>query len=110
MSDIYPTGAMDPYIRTALDRAALVREIYRRVANVQHPDAWHPLGVICPTCGKVGTTIVTDWDGERVFYECRADLVDLGDRLRHVRLGLAVRRAAKLRGTSSGRPSGRCSG
>ena len=26
---------------------------------------------ICPTCGKVGTTIVTDWDGERVFYECR---------------------------------------
>ena len=34
---------MDPYIRTALDRAALVREIYRRVANVQHPDTWHPL-------------------------------------------------------------------
>ena len=75
MSDIYPTGAMDPYIRLALDRAALVREIYRRVANVQHPDTWHPLGVICPTCGKVGTTIVTDWDGERVFFECRADLV-----------------------------------
>ena len=44
MSDIYPTGAMDPFIRTALDRAALVREIYRRVANVQHPDTWHPLG------------------------------------------------------------------
>ena len=34
---------MDPYIRTALDQAALVREIYRRVANVQHPDTWHPL-------------------------------------------------------------------
>ena len=75
MSDIYPTGAMDPYIRIALDRAALVREIYRRVANVQHPDTWHPLGVVCPTCGKVGTTIVTDWDGEKVFYECRANLV-----------------------------------
>jgi lysyl-tRNA synthetase class 1 len=75
MSDIYPTGAMDPYIRLALDRAPLVREIYRRVANVQHPDSWHPLAVVCPTCGKVGTTIVTDWDGERVFFECRADLV-----------------------------------
>ncbi len=75
MSDIYPTGAMDPYIRTALDRAALVREIYRRVANVQHPDTWHPVGVVCSTCGKVGTTIVTDWDGEKVFFECRADLV-----------------------------------
>jgi lysyl-tRNA synthetase, class I len=75
MSDIYPTGAMDPYIRLALDRAALVREIYRRVANVQHPDAWHPLGLICPNCGKVGTTIVTDWNGDQVFFECRADLV-----------------------------------
>jgi lysyl-tRNA synthetase class 1 len=76
MSDIYPTGAMDPYIRTALDRAALVRAIYRRVANVQHPDEWHPLQVVCPTCGKLGTTIVTRWDGERVYFECRADLVE----------------------------------
>jgi len=75
MSDIYPTGALDPYIRTALDRAALVREIYRRVANVQHPDTWHPLAVICPNCGKIGTTIVTAWDGERVYYECRENLV-----------------------------------
>ncbi len=71
MSDIYPTGAMDPFIRTALDRAALVRDIYRRVANVQHPDTWHPVGVICPNCGKVGTTIVTEWNGEQVYYECR---------------------------------------
>jgi lysyl-tRNA synthetase class 1 len=75
MSDIYPTGAMDPYIRLALDGAARVREIYRRVANVRHPEAWHPLAVVCPTCGKVGTTIVTKWDGERVFFECRTDLV-----------------------------------
>ena len=75
MSDIYPTGAMDPYIRLALDRAPLVREIYRRVANVQHPDTWHPVGIVCPTCGKVGTTIVTDWDGEKVYFECRPDLV-----------------------------------
>ena len=75
MSDIYPTGAMDDFIRTALDRAPLVREIYRRVANVQHPQTWHPIGVICPTCGKVGTTIVTDWNGEEVRFECRRDLV-----------------------------------
>jgi lysyl-tRNA synthetase class 1 len=66
---------MDPFIRTALDRADLVRSIYRRVANVQHPDAWHPLSVVCEVCGKVGTTIVTAWDGERVYYECRRDLV-----------------------------------
>ena len=75
MSDIYPTGQMDSFIRTALDRAADVRGIYRRVANVQHPDNWHPIQVVCPNCGKIGTTIVTQWDGERVFFECRENLV-----------------------------------
>src|SRR4029453_12170289 len=76
MSDIYPTGQMDGFIRTALDRAAAVRDIYRRVANVQHPDTWHPINVICENCGRIGTTIVTKWDGERVFYDCRRDLVE----------------------------------
>lgn len=75
MSDIYPTGQMDPYIRTALDRAAVVRDIYRRVANVRHPDHWLPLGVVCPSCGRVGTTIASDWDGETVAVACRPDLV-----------------------------------
>lgn len=75
MSDIYPTGQMDPFIRTALDRAETVRAVYRRVANVRHPDHWLPLGVICPSCGKVGTTIASDWDGQTVAVACRPDLV-----------------------------------
>ncbi len=92
MSEIYPTGAMDPYLRIALDKAAEVREIYRRVANVQHPDAWHPAGVICPNCGKVGTTIVTQWDGEKRLLRVPGTPRRVGDRLRRVRLDLAVRR------------------
>ena len=75
MSEVYGSGAMDRYIRTALDAAATIREIYRRVAKVNHPDEWHPLFVICESCGRIGTTIVTAWNGERVHYECRADLV-----------------------------------
>ncbi len=76
MSEIYASGAMDRYIRIALDGASTVREIYVRVAGVHHPDEWHPLFVICESCGRIGTTIVTGWDGERVRYECRADLVE----------------------------------
>jgi lysyl-tRNA synthetase, class I len=75
MSDHYAAGDMDPFIRIALDRADVVRAVYQRVANVRHPDTWHPISVICPTCGRVGTTIVTKWDGEKVFFECRLDLV-----------------------------------
>ncbi|MGI8999380.1 MAG: lysine--tRNA ligase [Candidatus Limnocylindria bacterium] len=74
MSEIYGSGAMDRYIRTALDAAATIREIYVRVARVRHPDEWHPLMVICESCGRIGTTIVTGWDGELVRYECRPDL------------------------------------
>jgi lysyl-tRNA synthetase class 1 len=68
---------MDPYIRRALDGAGTVRDIYRRVANVNHPDDWHPLFVICESCGRLGTTIVTGWDPGAgvVRYECRQDLV-----------------------------------
>ena len=77
MSEVYGSGAMDPYIRRALDAAATIREIYRRVANVNHPDEWHPLFVICENCGRIGTTIVTGWDSEAgtVRYECRPQLV-----------------------------------
>ncbi len=75
MSDIYPTGAVDPFIRTALDRAQVVRDVYRRVSRVERPEGWLPVHVVCPTCGKVGTTIATDWDGETVAFECRPDYV-----------------------------------
>jgi lysyl-tRNA synthetase, class I len=75
MSEIYPTGAMDPYVRAALDRAQVARDLYRRVAKVERPAGWLPVGVICPTCGKVGTTLATDWDGETVAFRCLPDYV-----------------------------------
>jgi len=75
MSEIYPTGDLDPFIRKALDGAHVIRAIYQRVAKVHHPDNWHPLSVVCESCGRVGTTIVTEWDGDRVRYECRPALV-----------------------------------
>ena len=75
MSEIYPTGQVDPFIRTALDRAELVRDIYRRVSRVERPAGWLPVHVICPTCGRVGTTLARDWDGETVAFECLPNLV-----------------------------------
>ena len=75
MSEIYASGQVDPFIRTALDRAEVVRDIYRRVSRVQRPEGWLPVHVICPTCGKVGTTLARDWDGETVAFECQPNLV-----------------------------------
>ncbi|MBP1705163.1 MAG: lysyl-tRNA synthetase, partial [Chloroflexi bacterium] len=75
MSDIYPTGELDPFIRTALERAQVVRDIYRRVSRVERPAGWLPLSVVCPACGKVGTTLARDWDGETVAFDCLPDYV-----------------------------------
>ncbi|HVA85594.1 MAG TPA: lysine--tRNA ligase [Candidatus Saccharimonadales bacterium] len=75
MSDLYGSGAFDPHIRVALDRADRVREIYRTVSHVEKPAGWLPLQPICESCGRVGTTIARDWDGETVAYECQPHLV-----------------------------------
>jgi lysyl-tRNA synthetase class 1 len=75
MSELYAQGSIDPYIRMALDRAPIVVDLYRRVSHVERPAGWLPLMVICERCGKVGTTVATDWDGETVRYECQPDAV-----------------------------------
>ncbi len=76
MSELYAAGEMDRYVRVALDRAATVRDVYRTVSHVERPEGWLPVHAICPSCGKVGTTLARDWDGETVAIECRADLVE----------------------------------
>jgi lysyl-tRNA synthetase class 1 len=75
MSEQYRSGAMDPYIATALDGAATILDIYATVSTVRHPSDWLPVHVICEACGRIGTTHATEWDGREVSYECRPELV-----------------------------------
>ncbi|MGH2463282.1 MAG: lysine--tRNA ligase [Candidatus Limnocylindria bacterium] len=76
MSDLYAAGEMDRYIRVALDAAETIRTIYREVSRVEKEPGWLPVSVICQNCGRVGTTVATDWDGETVAYSCRPDAVE----------------------------------
>jgi lysyl-tRNA synthetase class 1 len=76
MSEVYASGAMDPFIRTAVEAAETIRTIYRDVSRVDKEAGWLPLSVICEQCGRIGTTVATDWDGETVAYACRPDAVE----------------------------------
>jgi len=76
MSEQYAAGAMDPYIRKALDNADVILDIYRTVSTVNHSAGWLPVSVICENCGRIGTTQARGWNGTDVGYECRPDLVD----------------------------------
>jgi lysyl-tRNA synthetase, class I len=75
VSELYTAGKMDRYVRLALDRADRVRGVYRRVSHVERSASWLPIQVICESCGKIGTTYATGWDGATVLYRCMPDLV-----------------------------------
>jgi lysyl-tRNA synthetase class 1 len=74
--DLYESGQMDEVIRLSLDNVDKFRKIYKEVAEYDLPENWYPFQVICPVCGKIGTTLVTDWDGQEVTYICREQGVD----------------------------------
>lgn len=69
-SELYRSGQMNTAIKLALTRAEVVRKIYKEVSGAERPDDWFPLSVICEKCGKVGTTKVFAFDGEKVSYRC----------------------------------------
>lgn len=70
-SELYLSGRMDGVIREALEGAREIRRIYKEVSGGAREDAWLPLAVICPSCGKLSTTRASDFDGETVQVECR---------------------------------------
>jgi lysyl-tRNA synthetase class 1 len=75
MRDIYRSGRFNQAIDAILRKADVVRRIYKEVSGSDRPDNWHPFQTICENCGRIGTTVVTAYDGKEVTYECRPDLV-----------------------------------
>ncbi len=75
-SEEYKKGRFNPMIKEALDKKDEIRKLYKQVSGYNKSKNWHPFQVICPKCGKVGTTIVYDWDGQKVKFHCKPDLVD----------------------------------
>jgi len=75
-TELYKQGKFNDSIKIVLDNAAKIREIYKEVSGSDKGDDWYPLQVVCPDCGKIGTTRVTGWDGKEVEFECVKNMVD----------------------------------
>lgn len=75
-SQLYKSGKMNKGIKKCLDNVEKIRKIYKKISDSEKPKDWYPFQVICEQCGKVGTTKVIDWDGEKVSYQCLPDLVE----------------------------------
>jgi lysyl-tRNA synthetase class 1 len=75
-SELYKSGKMDSVIKEALDQAPKILKIYQEIAGYpKKRKGWLPFQVICPKCGKVGTTETFAWNGETVAFECLPNLV-----------------------------------
>lgn len=74
--DLYKEGKFDEVIKVALDNSDKIQDIYQKVSGSQKKEkGWLPFQVVCEKCGKLGTTKVTQWDGEKVTYTCEENLV-----------------------------------
>lgn len=74
-SEYYKKGIYNKAIKFVLDNAEKVRKVYEEMYKKELSSDWYPLQVICPDCGKIGTTKVTGWDGKEVDFECSENLV-----------------------------------
>ncbi|MBP6923951.1 MAG: lysine--tRNA ligase [Candidatus Pacebacteria bacterium] len=74
-SELYRSGAMNEMIQKALERRAVVRDIYFRISKSEKPEDWYPLNVICENCGNLSATKITGFDGELVDYTCSSDTI-----------------------------------
>lgn len=74
--ELYKEGKFDEVIKMALDNSDQIQDIYQKISGSQKKEkGWLPLQVICEKCGKLGTTKVFAWDGQKVSYKCEAKLV-----------------------------------
>ncbi len=71
----YKNGVYNEGIRIMLDNVTKVRKIYEETYKNPVKDSWFPLQVICPKCGKLGTTRVIDWNGKEVEFTCMPNMV-----------------------------------
>lgn len=74
-SVLYKEGRFDEAIKIVLDNVSKVREVYSAIYKKEISNDWFPLQVVCPNCGKLGTTKVTGWDGTSVKFVCSPNLV-----------------------------------
>ncbi len=74
--DMYHQGKFNEVIRTALNSAKKILEIYKNIAGYhKKPSIWYPFQVICPQCSKLGTTKVINWNGKEVEFSCEKEMV-----------------------------------
>lgn len=76
LSKEYRTGEFDAVIKEILENADKIRKIYKEVSGSVKAEDWLPINMVCPKCGKIGTTHASKFEQDKVYFECREDYVE----------------------------------
>lgn len=71
--NLYLSGRMNDVVKECLDKADLIRGIYNEMYSKKLGTDWYPFNAICSCCGKMVTTVVTNWNGKEITFECRKE-------------------------------------
>lgn len=76
---MYNEGLYVDYIRTSLEKASEIREIFDKYRENPLADDWLPYNPICAKCGRVNTTFAYHFEGDEVSYRCECGFDDTMD-------------------------------
>lgn len=68
--EMYKKGLYDDSIKKAFEKREEIIRILNMFRETPLSADWQPYNAICEKCGKIGTTNVTGFDGEWIYYEC----------------------------------------
>lgn len=68
--EMYRDGTYEKIACEAIRNAERIRQILFTIAGTKKKETWLPWEAICANCGKIITTHVEGFDGNRVFYRC----------------------------------------
>src|SRR3972149_12178641 len=71
----YRAGKFDAVIKEILEHADGIRKIYKKISGSNKAKDWLPINMVCPKCGKIGTTYASRFENDKVYFECREDYV-----------------------------------
>jgi len=71
-ADMYKKGLYDSAIITAMQKSAEIRKIFENVSGSKRGMDWLPFNPVCDNCGKIATTVATDFPKKKFITSASA--------------------------------------
>ena len=71
MREEYKKGSFNPFIKKALEKIDLIKQILNKYRTTPLPEGWSPWVPVCEKCGKIITPRVLGIENGKIHYVCQ---------------------------------------